>query len=850
MSAKQQALFALLLVLAVWLPLSWPLPSMLDEAMPTAAMKREAVSLTPDYMLPGDHLQLLYHMWLFSDFVAGKTPWFHNLYEFNTGNDAERYRFGAYYLPYSLAFTAFNKVANRALAWNLTCLLALWVAAFATWRLCRRYTSSELVAATGTLLALLLPYQWVQLFGGSPAGFGMTLIPVLLLGVDRVVRDDRISGGWLAGGALLGASMTDQHSFFFGALLMPCWGLVALSQREAFAWPSPKAWFRLVRAGSPVLLMAGLAYALSAFGNRHIKSSHASGGRTIPEVALFSPKADGLWSWQELGVSSQIYLGYLATALLVVGLFLLLYAAWKQRTPAAWRRAILLALIAAGATGVVLLSMGPHSPFEGRLFTAARRFIPGYTLIRQAAKIYVLLPTLLALGATAALAALHHALPRRAFLVLILAVAAGFAGGYGAQTGPLLSRVSDTQPTYAALARHAREHGGEPHALVIPLWPGDSHQSSVYQYFASLYRIRMVNGYRPFVPKEYIEDIFHGFRSVNHGNLNGEQIDNLLARGIEYVVFHENLFPEKVSPFPAAVTLRQLLGNPRITLLHHEGSVWAFHLEQAAATHAAPAAPCDTAFPARTFEAERLPSRGAAASPEAAASGGRCLELGEGATCRTKPLFAPALPGLCWRLRVRGEGALQLASVTGTNQHEAVAISVNARAWHWIEAPLPAFDGSMDVAVRAEAVRGTVAIDLIQLAAGAWSTPPPGESLTLPAACFFHAGETDPRSNTVRFVPGRDRADLVLYGPKLPLEPGPYSFTCAFASTAERGTVLGHWIIACPEGSEVGRLPVVAGEPASTNLAIPSNLPLLCAFRYEGTGEVRLDALSITRAGP
>src|ERR1035437_2007041 len=74
--------------LGVWLFVSWPLPRYVNAGIP-AASHREAADI--QHLVPGDHLQFMYYCWLAGDMAAGKTPLFYNLYEFNTGNDRERF---------------------------------------------------------------------------------------------------------------------------------------------------------------------------------------------------------------------------------------------------------------------------------------------------------------------------------------------------------------------------------------------------------------------------------------------------------------------------------------------------------------------------------------------------------------------------------------------------------------------------------------------------------------------------------------------------------------------------------------------------------------------------------------
>ena len=819
---------------------------MYSEALSVGVAKRENPRFNVVHMMPGDHLQFLYYMWIFSDYLSGDTRFFYNLYEFNTGDDEERFRPGSYYFPYSLAFSAFHAGGNQAFAWNSTSLLALWLACWFTWLFALRYTRSEAIAATGALLALLFPYQWIQLFGGSPAGFGMTFVPLLLLGLDRAVRDERMRGGWMAGLALFFASCTDNHVFFFSALMIPCWCIVAFTQRESFAWRKPAAYLRLLRALAPVVLLALLALMQTKMGTRHIQQSHAADGRTIQEVALFSPKAEGLWAWHEIDVSYHIYFGYLIVAVLAAGLLFHLIRAARKREPQTTRRALLIGLIVLGVTGIILLSMGPFSPWDGRLFTAARKYVPGYTMIRQPAKIFVLLPALLAVGIGLTLQLAADAWGRRARWVIAL-VAAGFAVEYFLQTKLLISRIDGSNAAYAAAAADSRARAREPRALILPLWPGDSHFTSVYQYYVTLYRIRMINGYRPFVPAEYIRDVFDRYRTLNLGAATDEQLDSLLARGIEYIILHEDLYPEKASVFPIGTALAGLLNHPRLARIEQEGPVWAFRILPTAGARPAVAGRWTYHFPARRIEAERQDVAIALRVEEDGASAGAFIRLAGEGRIATRPLSAIAPPDVRWWVRVRGSGTLRADRLVAEQSIGHLEHAVEFDDWEWLEIPAGTWDSAPGVALNLSVADGTVDVDMIQLAAGDWRALEPGETVTLPAPVFFHAGHTDVERDAVVFQPERDRRDIVFYGPKQPLPPGRYRIEIDGEAGAVHSGAGGTWIAACPEGHEVGRAVMRADTPTIMEFTIPRNLPFLLAFIYGGEERVELRNIILTR---
>ncbi len=837
---------ALALTLLVWLPFSWPLPRHFDDALPVGVTKRENPRHNIVHMMPGDHLQFLYYMWIFSDYLAGGTPFFYNLYEFNEGDDAARYRPGSYYMPYSIAFALFYQLGNQAFAWNAVSLLALWVACWFTWLLARRYTRSEGIAAVGALLALLFPYQWIQLFGGSPAGFGMSFVPMLLYGLDLAVRDGRMRGGVLAGCAVLFASATDTHAFFFSALMIPCWCIVAFTQRTGFAWRQPGEWLRLARALAPVAALAALAFLQTRLGTRHIQHSHAAGGRRMQEIALFSPKAEGLWAWHEIDVSYHIYFGFLIVAVLGIGLIGLAVRAARARDRSSVQRAILIGLVCAGITGIILLALGPFSPWDGRAFNAARKFIPGYTMIRQPAKIFVLLPALLAVGVAASLQWTLDRFGRRARWIAAL-VAVGFGIEYLFQTKLLISRVDDSNAAYAAAARDAIARARKPRAIILPLWPGDSHYTSVYQYYATLYRIRMINGYRPFVPSAYIEGVFRPYRSLNLGYASDAQLDSLTSRGIEHVILHEDLYPEKVSAFPVASALAGLLNHPRLSLLQQDGPIWAFRILPTAEAREPVATHWNVHFPARRIEAERQTLQGAVRVDAEDASGQAYIRLEGDASAATRPISARALPHCRWWIRARGSGRLAVDRHISGESIGAISSTVDWPDWNWIEVPAGQWDDAPDLTVSLRVAEGTVDVDVLHLVAGEWHFLEVGESIEIPAPVFFHAGHTDLADDSVVYLPWRDRRDLVFYGPKLPMQPGRYRIEIEGAvgrASSGRG---GTWVAACPEGTEIGRAEMNADSAMQWQVDIPSNLPFLMAFIYAGEEETRITRIRLIR---
>ncbi|MCP5488720.1 MAG: hypothetical protein H7A43_08720 [Verrucomicrobia bacterium] len=841
----------LLMSLVVWAILTWPLPRHLGTTIPAGMTHADHETRIAGNM-PGDHMQLLYHFWLFADMVSGHTPWFYNLYEFNTGSDAETYMPGSYYVPFSMLFTAGYWMGGQAFGWNFAGFLSIWLTAYFTWLLIRRFTQCPAAILLGCLAALLLPYRWHSLLGGSPTGFGMTLVPLVFLGIDMAVREEKIRGGILAGVAILLACWSDTHVYFFATLVAPAWGILALVQRRDIDWLEPKTWIRWSLALLPVLIFIAISFSFSKLTASHIQESTTSAGRTLQEVALFSPHADGLFNARAAGISHQIYLGYGYAAIALMGFGLLGFRVCQPNCRI-YRPLALLLLLTLATAGIIALALGPNGPFEGRALLAVRKLIPPYTMIRQPAKIYALLPSVLAVMTAISVGVCSTYLKSRWMRVGVYTIIAGLLiAEQRGQMRPVLSMLDADNGAYTAVADDAEQRDLKARAVVVTLWPGDSHYTSLYQYFASIHRIRLANGYRPFVPQAYKEHFYSVFETVNRGNLLPEQVDALLDRGIEYLLIHEDLYPEKVSPFPIGFVLKQYFHHPRLRLLERDGPVWAFRLLREERTVSPIVEDWKTWIPARSIEAEAWKRHGGTSLAGDDASGGQFVRFeNQGDILWSTMAAITDADQLRWSLRVRGHGKLRIEIFVQHQSAGELPLMIDSDDWTWMDIPMPQTDPHLVHQFGAEWVEGSVDLDHGQLIAGASLTDlfqhSPDGHISLPAALFFHAGETDTETQGVVFTADYHRDGIVFYGPRLPLEPGRYRIRVDATSEAPDGATYGEWAFEQPRGVVRQRFPMAGSETLDTTIDLPSNLPWQLVFVRRTDDALSIRSVEIER---
>ncbi len=848
MSKTGRWLFALGAALAVMMLFSWPVPRYFATGIASSSSNVEKDSMRR--MIPGDHLQLLYHFWLARDVFSGRTPLFHNLYEFNTGDDNERYSRTTYYLPFSAFFAAGSLLGGQAVGWNVAVLLSLLLNYRFSLLLVRRYQPDAGLAALLALIPLVLPYVWLTLLGGSPTGFAMMWVPIVLYGIDRWVVSRSLAGATLGGAAVYFSGWSDQHVFFFCALLAPCWAVVAYVYHCGWQVPTRDQWVGWLKA-SWLLVLFGAFIAVRALKvHSGLQDTAIASGRSLHEIALFSHGMADLVGLNPNGDAGKIYLGYYGLALLCAGALYLLNFVVRRRAD---RRIVAALLLAVGIGGLLLLSMGVKSPFGPRFWRAVTTAIPPYGMIRQPDKIFCILPVLVMMAATLisclASAKIAPAKLRAGLLVLLVPLALD----YQARLSPTVCILDTDQAAYAAIAEDARRKDLVPRALALPLWPGDSHLSSLYQFYGSRYRIRMVNGYRPTARQAYVDDIFTPLNSMTLGHPSNEQLDSLLSRGVYYLVLHEDAFPEKVSSFPVGVTLENLRGHPRLKQIGREGPVWSFAIRPNGGgdeqLHAAESA-VSVCFPVRTWNWESGEWPEEWILEEETAIGGR---YAAGRAPMDVPVAARHIRtagprAMEWHLRARGAGLLALDMTNGDGIEKVEMQQVQTNTWTWLKIAAPPGSGLQEHRVQAMVQNGSVDLDAMILTSKGWRSPPIGESLTIPASAFFRAGYTRDDMHSVALRSEYDPGDVIFYSRNLYLEPGGYEVSLVFESDADDGVSLGRiFMNAGRRYANETSADVVTGRPATMIYRHPANVYFKFGFDYTRAADMQISAVIIKR---
>lgn len=871
----------------------------------------------PLELVQGDHLQLLYHFDLFDAYLHDDLPWFRNLWEFNTSDDARPRHFDPCYAPFALPYSLLRRAgATDAAAWNACQALSVFLGVLFCAALARRFGAGRAGAFAVAALATCVPYRWVVLAGGSPTGFGMGILPAVALGADMAVRDRSLRGGALCALALAACYATDLHCYLFSALALPFWCALGLVRSESNPFAPRRRLRRLALALSPVAAAGVATVVLGAWAKRAYASTDVSSGRTLVEIRVHSPDWHAFFDPFYFSHSpEQFHMGALLPALLAAagvvlvaaGVLALLRALRPSRKPAfaspaivfhpafssrpdaparpidaaaraELRRVIAALALAAAILFVFLLALGVNGPAEGLPLRLVRKLVPPFRMVRQPLKAFCLLPAFYSAFFAAGLSALAYlrrparraapegaglsrlaaakaesgaaalarmARERRALRLRSAAAAAAcvavpLAAYLSVSRGmhPGLCRLPGPNKAYALAVEDAKARGfATPRAIALPIWPGDSSWSSLYQYPAARAGMRMLNGYAAVTEKRYVERVFLEFETMTEGELTPRQLRKLLHTGVSTVILHENAFPPKVSPFPFGATLRRLLADPHLRLLGEDGGAWAFAIDyDAPGASSADVAPfAEPAFHAPVVRSDVWPPAETARL-----------------AVRSRPAFRKGRFG--WLVRAEAGRDLSVATevkvATGTyaaTGAPTVFPAVPGGAPHRL-AWIPVGPEGGDLKTRVGTYGPALTTHLAYTAATNFTVPPRADgSLFLPAPDLEHWAGTTVLSGTeetpqrlrepaaLRFERGRFTAGEVLAGPSLPLPQGPGRFR-ARLETGDGAAAGGE----SAPGEPAIWISALEGAIHATPLPEGSPRPQQYEFDYDGTTPVRL----------
>ncbi|MEI6632488.1 MAG: hypothetical protein WCP22_01585 [Chlamydiota bacterium] len=620
---------AALLVLAA--AFSHPLILHFRTGMPYSFIPVEGLEVV--HQQPGDSLQLMHRFWLFTQAIRGRIPFFSNPYEFSSPETPPL--FNTQGIPISFVFALFAPLGN-IVAYNLLVLLSFLASGIAMALLVRGQTGSRGAALCCGALYACLPYRLGHLFGGHPGGFVFCITPLMLVAVDRAWRGERGSFLWgmAAGACILCAASVELHQTLYLGLLLPVYVMMKLieSALRRGAAETVRA-SRLPLAGLLLVSAAAAGYLLWV-KYFFLATSAMGGGRALRTVQGLSP-----------GLRDLFFKSANAEKNVCLGLLPVLLAAWGF---AARRIEIRRGLAPRGALARLYFWAGLFGiGYAIALGTALERFVPLYSWLHRTVPFLAYSRTSSRVLNIAVLG----------FFVLAgFGLRSLFARGRGGAAAALFATalaLLDYHPKrfigvslmggQDRVYERVRREGARSRLLELPIWPGDSSWTSIYEYYGTLTGVPIVNGYSPAAQLRYQERVFMPLRTLNIGEIRAGQHALLKAWGVRFVVLHQDAFPRRVSRYPFGFTRENLLRSPYLEFVLRDGPHFLFRVRgepSGPPQEFALTSPVGAIYPAQKMETDV----GVCTHDNAAASGQSLSSTAPGASgvlMRGQPLLYP-----------------------------------------------------------------------------------------------------------------------------------------------------------------------------------------------------------------
>jgi hypothetical protein len=541
---------------------TYPLILHFNQGMPYTHSPAEGYEVVP--LVQGDHLQLYYKFWLFKDSVLGKTPLFSDPYHFNI-TEKKEFEFATQFLPLSFFFLLLSIFGDN-FAYNSLVVLSFTFAGLAMYLLVKFYTKDKFSAFLGGLIFTLAPFRLAQLLGGHPNGFLFFLIPLTIYFFELSLSRKSIKYALFFGISLFSLALLESHLIYHTFLF-----LIPLAfLRTFFLINKGRGWWKGFLAILLVMILC-LAWLLSASSS----SSPPSIGereRTLVEVRLFSPRIGDIFKRDNSNCEKYIYLGIFPLLLAFFGFFSNLFGRGVKKEK--WWTNLFYGVI---LFTTFILSLGPSLDNIFPLHRLCYEYIPYFNFPRVPGRIIVLSFLSLSLLAGFGVTRIYRIEKKIKFLLLAI-LTLGILGEFY----PFKARgISLTPKGKNRVYEIVKENIGDYKLLELPIWPGDTAWSTIYYYYNTKTRAKMINGYSSYVSKDYVKNIFWPLYNLNLGEMREEQHRLLKRLRVKYIIMHEEAFPPKVSPYPFSFSLNNLKDTQSTgILLKIEPTIWSLGLTE------------------------------------------------------------------------------------------------------------------------------------------------------------------------------------------------------------------------------------------------------------------------------
>jgi hypothetical protein len=264
------------------------------------------------WVVPGDHLQLTYNLWLWQDSLTGLDHWpWIDPYLYGAGGGG---MVALFHWPTTLLTVPISLVWGPIAAYNATVYAGFVLSALCTALWLRTLNLNRLAAAVGGLAFAFTPFRIMQSTGHHNA-LTAWMLPALLACLEMALRGpERRTRAWAYASVAALAFIVlngESHHSVFAVLLTAVYVAVRI--------PST-AWARTRNLIAPSVIGAfvigGLAFVEYWYV---IRRSDAKGGRSMDEAAHFAPRMTDLFTPEMTHYERYVYVGAVTGTLALIG---------------------------------------------------------------------------------------------------------------------------------------------------------------------------------------------------------------------------------------------------------------------------------------------------------------------------------------------------------------------------------------------------------------------------------------------------------------------------------------------------------------------------------------------------
>jgi hypothetical protein len=330
-----------------------------------------------------------------------------------------------------------------------------------------------------------------------------------------------------------------------------------------------KNFYNLLAFAVPAFLLVGYLM----FENiTKLNDSVVGGGRSLGVIKIYSPYFSDVFIRFNSDGEKFVYPGLFTMLLILPGFFIFgrkLKSFFTKQDKFIFAAAFFLFFL------TFFLSFGPRLDHIFPLYNFFHQVVWHFNYIRVPTRIIYVSFFLLSLLAAFGLRVLFQMLKKNSPIVACILLIA-----IGLDYYPEKKCGISIMPQENSLYDFVKKNIGSQRLLELPIWPGESSWSSIYQWYATRYRLAIVNGYRPAISLDYVNKVFKPLSPLNQGKINEEMWNLLKAFGVKYIILHEEAFPTKVSPFPAHFSTIKLKESIYLKFIRRDQNLYLFEVAQ------------------------------------------------------------------------------------------------------------------------------------------------------------------------------------------------------------------------------------------------------------------------------